>query len=267
MNRAVFGHALRQVRRAAVLVPIGCGLFFFLVLLSFSSFAKQAGVAAQFFQRPSRAMQAMLGGNTNLLKPTGWLASGLQHPIVLSLQTAGALMIAAGAVAAERERQSIELVLTHPVRRLQFLFAKVAAALVTVTLVQIGGAAGVLIARGSIGAVGEIPLGDVFRVFAGSWVLFASFAMVGVLISVRSSLRGRAVGASAGVVVGAFFVNFIGLLFDSVAWIRYASPFHYYRPADILTGSPYVADLLVLAAVAIGALGLASRWFVTRDVA
>ena len=104
----------------------------------------------------------------------------------------------------------------------------------------------------------RLALGDVLVTFLGSWVLFGAFALVAVLISAGSSLRGRAIGATVGIVVASFFANFIALLLDEVSDLRYASPFHYFRPADILEGEA-VAELGVLVALGIAA-GLLALW-------
>jgi ABC-2 type transport system permease protein len=168
-------------------------------------------------------------------------------------------------VATELERGTLELVLSRPVGRTPFLSAKMAASLGTVTIVQIGGVVGTLIARWTIPEVSAVTVGDILLAFLGSWVLFGAVAMVGVLISAGSSLRGRATGAAVGVVVAGFFANFMASLIDEIDWLRYASPFHYFRPGDLMRGEGLL-DLLVL--VGVGALAAAAgiRRFATRDL-
>jgi ABC-2 type transport system permease protein len=270
MSGAVLRQSLRQVARPTVIVALGAAAFFFLTLLSSASFLEDfsrgpEGVPS-FFEEPPRAIEAFLGGSADFFSPQGWLVAGMLHPIVLSLLTSGAIMIAAGAVATELERGTIDLVLSRPISRTAFLLGKAVASLIVVTVVHAGGFLGVLIARAIVERVDEIPVPDLLLAFAGSWVLFAAFAMVALLISSRSSLRGRATGITIGVVVTAFFVNFMALLFDEIDGARFVSPFHYFRPADILKGEPFVLDLLVLAAVAVVAGALAVWRFGRRDL-
>jgi ABC-2 type transport system permease protein len=264
VNARVFLRSLRDVRRAALIVSVATGAFFYLILLSSSAFVVDLA-DTPFVQNPPRAIEAFLGGSADFMTPAGWLASGLMHPVVLSLQTAGALMIAAGAVATEVERGSLELVLTRPVRRGSFLAAKLAASLVVVTGVQIGGLVGVLAARLTVERVDALPLSDVVVAFLGAETIFAAFACVGLLISAGASLRGRALGAGIAVVVASFFLNFLALLFDDAAGLRFASPFHYYRPADLVEGEG-LPDLLVLVALAAVAATLAAWRFARRDL-
>ncbi len=87
-----------------------------------------------------------------------------------------------------------------------------------------------------------------------------------VLVSACSSLRGRAIGVTVGIVVAWFFLNFIALLIDTVSGLRYASPFHYFQPTDLLAGTAPARDLLVLAAIAAAALVWAALSFTRRDL-
>jgi beta-exotoxin I transport system permease protein len=265
VSATVLRHTLRQVRRPLGVLALGAALFFYLVLFASSSFIKQAP-NIPFFVTPPKAMTAFLGGSADFLHAAGWLSTGMTHPVTLALMTSSALLVAAGSVAAEVERGTIDLVLTRPVGRLPYLLAKALASIVAVTVVEAGGLLGVLFARQTISGVGELSAGAALRAFAGSWLLFVGVAMLGLLVSARSSLRGRAIGITVGIVVAWFFMNFIALLIDSISGLRYASPFHYFQPADLLAGKASGRDPLVLAAVAAIALVAAAASFARRDL-
>jgi ABC-2 type transport system permease protein len=156
-------------------------------------------------------------------------------------------------------------VLVRPVGRAPFLLAKALASILAVTAAEAGGLAGVLIARQTIGGVREVSIGSVLRAFTGSWLLFVGVAMVGMLVSAQSSLRGRAIGITVGIVVAWFFMNFIALLIDGISGLRFASPFHYFRPIDLLAGKAS-GELLILAAVPAVALLWAAIGFTRRDL-
>jgi ABC-2 type transport system permease protein len=269
MNATVLRTSLRGAARTTVILSVAAGAFFFLVLLSSATFVQDIFVEdiAQvgFFQDPPRVIEAFLGGAADFSTPAGWLVTAMMHPIVLALLTAAAFVVAAGAVAAELERGSLDLVLSRPVPRRAFLTAKMVASLVVVTAVQVGGLIGVLVARSTLDEIRGLPLGGTLRAFLGSWILFAAFAMVATYLSARSSLRGRALGTAAGVVVGTFFVNFISLLFDEVEPMGYASPFRYFRAADLIEGQG-LPELLVLIVLGVLFAGLAHHHFARRDL-
>lgn len=266
MNLTVLRHALRQVRRTTAVLTLGAGAFFYLVLLSSSSFLddQRAGFS-EFLKDPPKAIGAFMGGSVDFFTPQGWLSAAVAHPITIALLTGAALVVAAGAVATEVERGTIDLVLVRPVGRRPFLLGKAGAALLNVTAVEIGGFLGVLLARATIGRVGELALGQIARVFLGSWILFAAFAMIALLVSTRTGLRGRAIGAAVGVVVGSFFLNFIALLIDGISGLRFASPFHYFDAGELIAGTGSW-KLLVLLALSLGALTAALASFPRRDL-
>ncbi|MFI6676812.1 ABC transporter permease [Kribbella sp. NPDC050470] len=265
MSSVVLRQTLRQVRRTLGVLSLGVGAFFYLVLLASSSFTKDAP-NVPFFQTPPKAMTAFLGGSADFFHADGWLSAGMTHPVILALLTSSALLVAAGSVAAEVERGTIDLVLARPVGRVSFLLAKALASIVAVTAAELGGLAGVLVARQTIDGVRELPIGAILRAFTGSWLLFTAVAMVAMLVSARSSLRGRAIGITVGIVVAWFFMNFIALLIDDVSGLRFASPFHYFRPIDLLAANAPTADLLVLAVIPPVALLLAATAFTHRDL-
>jgi ABC-2 type transport system permease protein len=264
MSARVFAQSLRQVRRGLIAVGVGAAAFFYLLLLSSSSFATESSIEG-FLREPPRAIQALMGGSFDFLNPSGWVATGMSHPITLSLFTASALMIASGAVATEVERGTIDLVLTRPIHRISFLAGKAAASIVAVTFVEVMGFSAALVARLTIDGLDEVAVPELGRAFLGSWLLFSGFAMVSVLISSQVSLRGRAVGLSAGIVVLSFFVNFTALLIDEVYELRFLSPFHYFRAVDVMAGDA-LADLVVLVGLGVAAIATALFSFSRRDI-
>jgi beta-exotoxin I transport system permease protein len=265
MSTIVLRHTLRQVRRPLAVLAVAVGGFFYLVLLASSSFTTEAP-NFPFFQSPPKALTAFLGGSADFFHAAGWLSTGMTHPVMLALLTSSALLVAAGSVATEVERGTIDLVLVRPVGRVPFLLAKALASIVAVTAAEVGGLVGVLLARQTIGGVRELSTWSVLRALTGSWLLFVGVAMIAMLVSARSSLRGRAIGVTVGIVVAWFFANFIALLIDGISGLRYASPFHYFQPADLIAGKASGRDLLILAAVAAVALLGASISFIRRDL-
>lgn len=267
----VLRQSVGQVARGLIMLTLGAGAFHYVVLLASSAFladAPRADVeeAPEFFAQPPEAIEAFLGGSVDFFTPAGWVASTMTHPITLAILTGAALSIAAGAVAAEVERGTVDLVLARPVGRLRFLLGKAAATVSAVTVAEAGALAGVLVATLTVERMDEIALSDLWRPFLGSWLLFVALGMVGLLLSARSSLRSRAIGMTVSLIVVWYFVNFIALLIDEVSGARYASPFHYFRAGDFLSGKPMVLDAVVLAGLAGVALAAGLWWFSRRDL-
>lgn len=267
----VFRQSVGQVARALIMLTLGAAAFHYVVLLASSAFLGDAPREAfenapEFFSQPPEAIEAFLGGSVDFFTPAGWVASAMTHPITLAIFTGAALSVAAGAVAAEVERGTIDLVLARPVGRVPFLLGKAAATVAAVTAAEAGALAGVLVATLTVERMDEITLSELWPPFLASWLLFAALGMVGLLLSARSSLRSRAIGMTVAVIVVWYFVNFIALLMDEVSGARYASPFNYFRAADFLSGKSIALDAAVLAGVAGAALAAALWWFSRRDL-
>jgi len=266
MNLPAFRLAVRHSIRSIVLIAVGLGVFQWVTMLASSSFLDPDQQLPSFLTEPPRVMRAFLGGSGDFLSPTAWLASGMLHPIVLSLTSIAAFVVVSGTGATELERGTIDLVLSRPVTRRSYLASRAWAGVLLLAIAVAGGLAGVLVSREVVRGVDALPVGRTAIAFGANFLLFTGFAMIALAISVRSRLRSRALGASIGVVVGAFFVNFLSLLFDALSWLGYISPFHYFNVSNIVEGDAYLGHIVVLAAIAAGAAIFALRSFQTRDL-
>ncbi|HWD79464.1 MAG TPA: hypothetical protein VG497_11290, partial [Kribbella sp.] len=56
------------------------------------------------------------------------------------------------------------------------------------------------------------------------------------------------------------------LLIDGISPVRFASPFHYFRPVDLLAGTAPAGDLVVLASIPVIAAVAAGLRFTRRDL-
>lgn len=259
----VLKHTFKQSIRSVAFLSAGAASFFYVVIWSSASFTDQIGQVG-FFASPPRAFRAMLG-SSDFLSPKGWIAIGLGHPLSLALFAAAAIGVASGGVAAEIERGTVDFVLARPIRRTWFLAAKAAAALAALTIVEVAGLVGTILARSMINKASVIQISGTARGFLGSWVLFASFALIALLISSVSSLRSKALGISLGVLVGSFFLNVIALLVDQLYGLRFLSLFHYIRADELIAGAS-AAPLLVPLTVGLLAGTLAFIAFARRDI-
>jgi ABC-2 type transport system permease protein len=265
VNLAVLLHALRQSGRVTIALCAGTFAFFYLVFSASSAFLREASVELPFFQDPPRAMRALFGGSVDFVHPEGWLIAAMSHPITLALFTAAALS-AAGGIAAEVERGTIDFVLTRPIRRSSYLLAVAMASLILLTATELVGFLTTLLARQTVSGVDQLSVTGVIRVFLGSWTVFAAMSMVGVLISANVSLRSRAIALSVGFVVLSFLINVAALMLDELYGLRRLSLFHYFEPTELIRSSSPLSQLIVPATAAVVALVAAVVTFTRRDI-
>ena len=73
---------------------------------------------------PTKVSQAALGwGDLNFARPTEFLSIGLLHPVVLIMSVVWCVGRAAGAVAGELDRGTMELLMSQPIPRNRLLLA------------------------------------------------------------------------------------------------------------------------------------------------
>jgi ABC-2 type transport system permease protein len=209
------------------------------------------------------AFEAFLG-EMDIATPEGFLAAEFYSwiPILLIVY---AIIQGTGAVAGEEGGGTMDLLLAQPVSRASMLAQKIAAFVIGLTAV-------VLV--GEVGFVATVPFIDIGGVTVGD-TLIASLNMIPVTLlfyglslwagSVAPS-RGVAAGALTGIVTVAYFVYTISNGVESLAWLKYATPFYYYGGGEPLRDGfdwPAVGLLLGLSALLVAA---AFATFQARDV-
>jgi ABC-2 type transport system permease protein len=222
------------------------------------------------FKGPGKVSQAVMGGADVRFDRAGdFLAVELLHPVVLALTCIWAVGRAAGAVAGELDRGTMELLLSQPVPRGRLILAHLLVDLTVIPALTLSIMLGTNLGLAAVGPftvdystldkleaqapipiplkrpprVTELPV-DAGPQWKGAVNLAAlAFAVSGVTLAISSALRnrGQAIGLAALVVVLMFVANVLGQLWDAAAFLRPASLFFYYQPQKLwLYGDGFV---------------------------
>lgn len=256
---------VRSWRTALILCGVVAAFVWMSLAVSAAVLTDFAGLP--FLAEPPKAMAAFLGGAGSFVTPDGWLASTFMHPIVLSMSAVGAFLVASSTGAQELESGTIDLVLSRPVSRSQHLKARLAAALILSTVVQMGTLIGALAALATVPEVRALSFSSVLVTTLVAVALYAMFACAGMWIFAANSLRGRALWTAIGLVTASYLLNFIALAFNATSFLGPITPFRYFRPGTILAGEGILFSLAVLVLVAIICAIGALRSFGRRDLA
>jgi ABC-2 type transport system permease protein len=93
-------------------------------LISQRSFGNDEFLETLFVRGPSKVSQAALGwGEMSFNRPNDFLAIGMLHPVVLMLSIVWGIGRAAGAVAGELDRGTMELLMSQPIPRNRLILA------------------------------------------------------------------------------------------------------------------------------------------------
>lgn len=264
MNGRLFLQALRwqRVRLAiVVLAGIGWGLLIPIIYSAFSDVIRELAASGAF---PPELLNF---GSGSLFTLPGSITLGFQHPLAIAMVAIFAVGSAATAIAGERARGTLEVLLARPVSRLT-LYLSTLLALLTTVLVVLCAILGGMIAGAAIqGLTDELDLGQVPLVLLNGFGLWAAFTTFGLGASVTFDRPGPAIGVSLAYVVINYFFEILGSLWADVAWTQDYSLFHHFDPGAILSGSADPADLLIVSVAAILPVIYAIAVFPRRDLA
>jgi len=206
-------------------------------------------------------------GSGSLFTLPGTITLGFQHPLALALIGVFAIGAASSAVAGERQRGTLEVLLARPISR-RSLYASVAVAIFCIVLLMVG-----LILVGMVGGAAlqnvldQLDVGLLPVVLLNGFLLWAAFAAFALAASVSFDRAGPAMGLSLAYLLLNYFLEILGSLWTAAAWTQDYSLFHHFQPGEILAGSLHPIDLLILGIAALLPIIYALVVFPRRDLA
>lgn len=254
------------------------------------------------FHGPGKVFQTLIGGESvGWEKPNELLVVGLMHPLAQIIFCIWAVGRAGNAIAGEIDRGTMELLLAQPMRRSRIVLAHLGVDLVCIPVICLACWAGTYAGCWAIGpfavdpavyeqlrmkppAVPVVLTVDPSELGPGLWnVASLLFAVSGytMLLSARGRSRNRVIGLAILLTLVQFLINFLGQIWEGVAFLRPFTVFYYYQPQLITLKGTWTADPLkvwgrdgefplnviaVLILVGVVSYGLALRHFVQRDI-
>ena len=261
------GRLLRQTIRwnrvrllTLVVAGFGWGILIPVIYSSFSDAIRQLANSGAI------PRQLMSFGSGNLFSVPGAITIGFQHPLALAFLGIFAVGTTTGAIAGERERGTLEVLLARPISR-RSLYLTVAVGVLILLAIELaallaGMWTGVLLT----GISDQVDGGAVWLVFANGLLLWGAFAAFGLAASVSFDRHGPAIGLALAYLLVNYFLEILGSLWTDVAWSQEYSLFHHFQPADLLTGKADPTDFVILTAAVLVPVLYALVVFPRRDL-
>jgi len=264
MNRALFGRTLVANRVRLAACALGVVVWGTILPVIYATFGREIG---SFISGNPLFEQFSRFGDGDLFSLHGSIALGFIHPFMLLLMGIMAIGFPAIAIAGERQRGTLEVLLARPVsRRTVYLTVLVAGGLFLAILLALFLAAA-SIAATVMGVGADLALDRLPLVFLNGWLLFFAILCVAFAASVSFDRLPPALGVPLALVLVSYLIDALGTLWPDAAWIRTWSVFHLAKPQKILDGAVPAGDLAILAAIAVLAIGYAWVIFPRRDLA
>jgi ABC-2 type transport system permease protein len=230
------------------------------------------------FQGSGQVIQALMGGSdVRIERSADLLSIAYVHPLTQTILCIWAIGRAAGAIAGEIDRGTMELLLAQPLRRRQVVAAHLIVDAITIptfaAAMWLGTLTGAWLA-GFIGAEGLLRVEPPAFLPGLINVVLLLFAVSGLTMALSAAgcSRNRVLGVAVLVALVQFLINVIGQLWPPMESLRPATVFYYYQPQPMILQAQWYDDgdvwlrLLVLAAAGTGGYLVALWTFCRRDL-
>jgi ABC-2 type transport system permease protein len=264
MSGTLFRHILRGQRLRLLFVVAALMLWGFLMPTIYKQFGVQF---KQFVESGMIPEQFTSFGGGDVFTLPGSIALGFAHPIAVSLVSVFSIGLAVSAIAGERQRGTLEVLLSRPLSRRRVYLTYLVAVLLFVALAVLAVLAGGLIASSIWGITNELTLANVPLAWLNAILLFGAYAAVALAASVSFDRLAPAAGIALAVLLVTYFMEILGSLWPDAKGLQPYSLFHYLRPREMLTATWEPTALLVPLVVMVCAIAYALWAFPRRDIA
>jgi ABC-2 type transport system permease protein len=290
MTRVLVAKLLRDVRWALLAVALLLGAFQFFwakvtdrILGKFAPLLNALGALGglsaeelerRIFEGPGRLTRTIIGGEqVHLDSAMDMLSIGYVHPLMVTVFCIWGVGRAAGAIAGEIDKGTMELLLAQPLARWRVLLAHLLVDLITIPLLCAALWAGNWVGAWAITPiqvekpdlpapafpvpfaptspqVDEEALQKKLRVEPVRFL--PALAVVGGLVfavsgatmwlSSAGRFRWRVLGIAVFVALVQFLVNVLGQMWDQAAWLRPLTVFYYYQPQQVILSGDWCVN-------------------------
>ncbi len=242
-------------------------------IISQFSFGNEKLLETLFVRGPSKVSQAALGwGEMSFDRPNDFLAIGMLHPVVLTLAVVWGIGRAAGAVAGELDRGTMELLMSQPIPRNRLILAHFVVDCVVVPIICLSFFAGTQFGLAVVGdfvpdytmldeATKSSPLKGLgtriprdttplevsgmgqLPALTNTFALIFALSGMTLALSAAGRSRWRVIGYAVLIVVAMFVANTVGQLWEPASFVRPLTVFFYYQPQRVMIDGQWMVDL------------------------
>ncbi|MGH2446289.1 MAG: ABC transporter permease subunit [Candidatus Limnocylindria bacterium] len=264
MSWCLFAQTLRWQRVRLVVVIVAGIAWGAIIPVIYEAFSDMMQDLAQSGAFPEELLNV---GSGSLLTLPGAITLGLQHPLALAMLGIFAIGTAATAVAGERARGTLEVLLARPISRRALYVSILIAILLAVLVVLIAILGGMIGSAAVLGLMDELDIGLLPLVTLNGFGLWAAFTTFSLAMSVTFDRPGPAIGLSLAWVLLHYFLEILGSLWTDVAWSQEYSLLHHFDPGAILSGAFEPMDLVIVLVATVVPVAYALVVFPRRDLA
>jgi ABC-type transport system involved in multi-copper enzyme maturation permease subunit len=264
MNLTLFIHTWRSQRIKVLIVFVALTVWGALLPIVYGTFGQTFKDIIDSGLIPEQLTQF---GGGDIFTLSGSIALGAIHPISLVLNSIFAVGFSTAAIAGERQRGTLEVLLARPISRRMTYITLLAANLSFVGMALLATTLGAIVGSAIGGVLDELAVDKLPLLWLNGFLLFGAIAAIGLAASVSFDRLSPALGIAVGVVVVMYFLEVLGTFWPDARGLQPYSLFHYFQPKAILEGALSATDLALPALVAVAAIAWSLFEFPRRDLA
>jgi ABC-2 type transport system permease protein len=264
VNLALFVQTWRSQRVKLAIVCLGLAIWSALLPIVYGTFGQTFKSIIDSGLIPKQLTQF---GGGDIFSLSGSMALGAIHPISLILNSIFAAGFATSAVAGERQRGTLEVLLARPLSRRTIYLTLLVAVLGFVAASIAASVVGAVVGSAIAGVSGELVPGRLPLFWLNAFLLFGAIAAVGLAASVSFDRLTPAIGITVAFTVVSYVLEVLGTFWPDAKGLQAYSVFHYFDAKQVLEGNVESGNLVLLAAVGAVAIGWALVVFPRRDLA
>ncbi|HEX5395207.1 MAG TPA: ABC transporter permease subunit [Candidatus Saccharimonadales bacterium] len=256
---------IRQRRWSVFWWSLALVILIIFTMAFYPTIRDQADQLEKSFSQLSNTTVSLFSDTKQIFSPVGYLSSQIFYltlPMILSVLTIG---LGSSLIAKEEESGTIEMLLARPLARGRLILGKTLAALAILGIVSFWALLSLLIMAKLVSIT--VPLPAIIMAMLAAMAMALLFGAISFMVTcLGRTARAASIGIAALFAVGGYIISSLS---EAVSWLRWPSvisPFHYYHPAEILSGDYHLEELAGLVGVSL-LLGVISWWaFRRRDL-
>ncbi len=246
-------------------IAVSVVLYVFLIVGIYPAFAKNPAFTQIIKAYPKAMLSLLAGGSgTDMLTPEGFISLEFLQIWGMIIIAGFVMTTGASIIAKEVDSHTMDLLMTQPIDRVEYLVARLAAdismmlGLVAVTMISIW-----------IGTkMFDFPL-KIDGILAVTVLITSLYLMIECFSLAMGAFmeRGKAIIISVAVLIGSHLLNSLGEFNDTIKDFRWLSFFNYYKPSEVLRdGAVPWGPVLLFVSIALIFLTIAVVVFREKDI-
>lgn len=256
--------ALRERRRSLVWWTLGLALLLAINVAFYPSVRDDQALSDYAKDLPESVRALFAGGELDLSSPAGYLNSqvyALTAPLLILIFSIAA---GAAAVAGEEERGTLELILTHPVQRRDYVLQRFVALTALVAVMTVVLLATVALTSWLVDL--NIAFGRLVSASVSVGLLATLFGTLALAVGALSSGRAKAIAVAAGLAVASWVFDGLAQAVDFLEPWRTLLPYYHALGQNPLREGAQWVGWAILAAATLVLAAAAAAGLERRDI-